>query len=98
MNGQNLLSPKKVKDDDLIFEDKNLVKISRSKLGYFSAITLPMILAACGGGGGGGGAPVSPTPDSGSGGSGSGGSGSGGGGSSTTGVSISLVIIKFSGV
>ena len=71
MNGQNLLSPKKVKDDDLIFEDKNLVKISRSKLGYFSAITLPMILAACGGGGGGGGAPVSPTPDSG-GGSGSG--------------------------
>ena len=55
MNGQNLLSPKKVKDDDLIFEDKNLVKISRSKLGYFSAITLPMILAACGGGGGGGG-------------------------------------------
>ena len=83
MNGQNLLSPKKVKDDDLIFEDKNLVKISRSKLGYFSAITLPMILAACGGGGGGGGAPVSPTPDSG-GGSGSGGSGSGG--SSTAGV------------
>ena len=82
MNGQNLLSPKKVKDDDLIFEDKNLVKISRSKLGYFSAITLPMILAACGGGGGGGGAPVSPTPDSG-GGSGSGGSGSGG--SSTAG-------------
>ena len=85
MNGQNLLSPKKVKDDDLIFEDKNLVKISRSKLGYFSAITLPMILAACGGGGGGGGAPVSPTPDSG-GGSGSGGSGSGGGGSSTAGI------------
>ena len=95
MNGQNLLSPKKVKDDDLIFEDKNLVKISRSKLGYFSAITLPMILAACGGGGGGGGAPVSPTPDSGggsgsggsgSGGSGSGGSGSGGSGSSTAGI------------
>ena len=91
MNGQNLLSPKNVKDNDLVFEDKNLVKISRSKLGYFSAITLPMILAACGGGGGGGGAPVSPTPDSGSGGSGSGGSGSGGsgsggGGSSTAGI------------
>ena len=90
MNGQNLLSPKNVKDNDLVFEDKNLVKISRSKLGYFSAITLPMILAACGGGGGGG-APVSPTPDSGSGGSGSGGSGSGGsgsggGGSSTAGI------------
>jgi hypothetical protein len=90
MNGRNLLSPKNVKDNDLVFEDKNLVKISRSKLGYFSAITLPMILAACGGGGGGG-APVSPTPGSGSGGSGSGGSGSGGsgsggGGSSTAGI------------
>ena len=90
MNGQNLLSPKNLKDDDLVLENKNLVKISRSKLGYFSAITLPMILAACGGGGGGGGAPVSPTPDSGggsgSGGSGSGGSGSGGGSSSTAGI------------
>ena len=83
MNGQNLLSPKNIKDDNLVFEDKNLVKISRSKLGYFSAITLPMILAACGGGGGGGyDEPVSPTPDSGS---GSGGSGSGGG-TSTTGI------------
>jgi hypothetical protein len=80
MNGQNLLSPKNVKDKNLFSEDKNLIKISRSKLGYFSAITLPMILAACGGGGGGG-APVSPTP-----GSGSGGSGSGGGGSSTAGI------------
>ena len=90
MNGQNLLSPKNVKDNNLDLEDKNLVKISRSKLGYFSAITLPMILAACGGGGGGGyDAPVSPTPDSGgsgSGGSGSGGSGSGGGSSSTAGI------------
>ncbi len=85
MNGQNLLSPKNVKDNNLDLEDKNLVKISRSKLGYFSAITLPMILAACGGGGGGGyDAPVSPTPDSG--GSGSGGSGSGGGSSSTAGI------------
>ena len=83
MNGQNLLSPKNIKDDNLVFEDKNLVKISRSKLGYFSAITLPMILAACGGGGGGGyDGPVSPTPDSGS---GSGGSGSGGG-TSTAGI------------
>jgi len=89
MNGQNLLSPKNIKDEDLVFENKSLVKISRSKLGYFSAITLPMILAACGGGGGGGyDAPVSPTPDSGSGsgGSGSGGSGSGGGSASTAGV------------
>ena len=93
MNGQNLLSPKNIKDDNLVSEDKNLIKISRSKLGYFSAITLPMILAACGGGGGGGyNEPVSPTPDSGSGsgGSGSGGSGSGGsgsgGGASTAGI------------
>ena len=96
MNGQNLLSPKNVKDKNLALEDKNLIKISRSKLGYFSAITLPMILAACGGGGGGGyDGPVSPTPDSGSGGSdsgssgsdsGSGGSSSGGDGSSTVGI------------
>ena len=84
MNGQNLLSPHNDKDRDLSFDDKNLVKISRSKLGYFSAITLPLILAACGGGGGGGGA-VSPTPDDG--GSSGGGSGSGsGGGSSTAGT------------
>ena len=67
MSGQNLLSPKNVKDENLTLEDKNLIKISRSKLGYFSAITLPMILAACGGGGGGNyDEPVSPTPDSGS--------------------------------
>ena len=33
MNGQNLLSPKGNKDNNLVFEDKNLVKISRSKLG-----------------------------------------------------------------
>ena len=87
MNGQNLLSPKNIKDDNLVFEDKNLVKISRSKLGYFSAITLPMILAACGGGGGGGyDAPVSPTPDSGSGSGGSGSGGSGGGGATAAGI------------
>ena len=82
MSGQNLLSPKNVKDENLTLEDKNLIKISRSKLGYFSAITLPMILAACGGGGGGGyDEPVSPTPDS-----GSSGSDSSGGGSSTAGI------------
>ena len=82
MNGQNLLSPKNVKDENLTLEDKNLIKISRSKLGYFSAITLPMILAACGGGGGGNyDEPVSPTPDS-----GSSGSDSSGGGSSTAGI------------
>ena len=97
MNGQNLLSPKNVKDKNLTLEDKNLIKISRSKLGYFSAITLPMILAACGGGGGGGyDGPVSPTPDSGSGGSdsGSGGSDSGSGGSSSGGDGSSTVGIN----
>jgi cell division septation protein DedD len=69
MNGQDLLSTQNVKDKDLSFEDTKLVKISRNKIGYFSAITLPLILAACGGGGGGGynGGAVSPTPDSGSG-------------------------------
>ena len=82
MNGQNLLSPQNAKDKNLSFEDKNLVKISRSKLGYFSAITLPLILAACGGGGGGGydDGSVSPTPDS------SGGSTSDSGGGSTSGT------------
>ncbi|MAJ50865.1 MAG: hypothetical protein CMB82_04525, partial [Flammeovirgaceae bacterium] len=60
MNGQDLLSTRNVKDKDLSLEDINIVKINRSKLGYFSAITLPLILAACGGGGGGG--AVSPTP------------------------------------
>ena len=69
MNGQDLLSTRNVKDKDLGLKDTNIVKISRSKIGYFSAITLPLILAACGGGGGGGydGGAVSPTPDSGGG-------------------------------
>ena len=44
-------------------------KAYRRELSLFTAITLPLILAACGGGGGGG--AVSPTPDSGSGSSGS---------------------------
>jgi len=60
MNGQDLLSTRNVKDKDLSFKDTNIVKINRSRLGFFSAITLPLILAACGGGGGGG--AVSPTP------------------------------------
>ena len=51
MNGQDLLSTRNVKDKDLGLKDTNIVKISRSKIGYFSAITLPLILAACGGGG-----------------------------------------------
>ena len=69
MNGQDLLSTRNVKDKDLSLKDTNIVKINRSKLGYFSAITLPLILAACGGGGGGGydAGAVSPTPDSGGG-------------------------------
>ena len=90
MNGQDLLSTRNVKDKDLGLKDTNIVKISRSKIGYFSAITLPLILAACGGGGGGGydGGAVSPTPDSG-GGSTDGGSTDGGstdGGSTTAGT------------
>ena len=36
--------------------------IKRKDTGIFSAITLSLILAACGGGGGGGGGAVSPTP------------------------------------
>ena len=66
-NNQNLiLSNKNVKNDkDDIF---NLLNFERKQFGYFTAITLPLILAACGGGGGGGAAPVSSTPttDSGS--------------------------------
>ena len=49
----------------------------KRELGLFTAITLPLILAACGGGGGGA---VSPTPDTGSGSS----SGSDSGGSTAT--------------
>jgi hypothetical protein len=90
MNGQDLLSTQNVKDKDLSLEDTNIVKINRSKLGYFSAITLPLILAACGGGGGGGGGAVSPTPTppTDGGGSDGGGSDSGGsdGGSTTSGT------------
>ena len=62
MNGQDLLSTQNVKDKGLSFKDTNIVKVNRSRLGFFSAITLPLILAACGGGGGGGGGAVSPTP------------------------------------
>ena len=60
----------------------DLQKIERKSLGYLSALTLPLILAACGGGGGGG--AVSPTPDAGSGSSSSGGSSSGS--TATTGI------------
>ena len=73
--------------NELTLEDYKKMFTPSSKLkrevSLFSAITLPLVLAACGGGGGGGGA-VSPTPDSG-GGSSSGGStgGDSGSGSST---------------
>ena len=80
MNGQDLLSTQNVKDKDFSFEDTKLVKISRSKLGYFSAITLPLSLAACGGGGGGGGGAVSPTPTPPTDGGGTDGGGTDGGG------------------
>jgi Beta-propeller domains of methanol dehydrogenase type len=67
-------------NNELTLEDYKKMFTPSSKLkrqvSLFSAITLPLVLAACGGGGGGGGA-VSPTPDSG-GGSGSGGSTGGG--------------------
>ena len=56
----------------------------KRELSLFSAITLPLILAACGGGGGGG--AVSPTPDAGSG-SGSG-SDSGSGSTATAGIDL----------
>ena len=70
--------------NELTLEDYKKMFTPSSKLkrevSLFSAITLPLVLAACGGGGGGGGA-VSPTPDSGgdssSGGSTGGDSGSG---------------------
>ena len=72
--------------NELTLEDYKKMFTPSSKLkrevSLFSAITLPLVLAACGGGGGGG--AVSPTPDSG-GGSSSGGStgGDSGSGSST---------------
>ena len=62
-------STEKINSKELKLEDyKNIFTPSsklRKQASLFSAITLPLILAACGGGGGGG--AVSPTPDSGSG-------------------------------
>ena len=60
---------KKENQDNAI--EKNLFfSNNKNEIRFFTAITLPLILAACGGGGGGG--AVSPTPDAGSGGSSSG--------------------------
>ena len=68
-HNQNLL----VSDKPIQNEKENILSIldiEKRQFGYFTAITLPLILAACGGGGGGGydGGAVSPTPapDSGS--------------------------------
>ena len=78
---------KKENQNNTMF-DKDSILYKKNEIRFFTAITLPLILAACGGGGGGG--AVSPTPDSGSGSSSSGGSSSGGsssGGSSSGGSS-----------
>ena len=58
----------------------------KRELSLFSAITLPLILAACGGGGGGG--AVSPTPDAGSGSSSGSSSGSDSGSTATAGIDL----------
>ena len=71
---QNEIQPKDIRTS---FSSFGVLGNFKRELGLFSALTLPLILAACGGGGGGG--AVSPTPDSGSGSSGSGSSGSGSG-------------------
>ena len=64
----------KINKKSAIFDPLSLLKIDRKVVTYTTALTLPLILAACGGGGGGG--AVSPTPDSGSSSSGSSSSGS----------------------
>ena len=65
------ITPEKNSFEANVLENKKLPSIfaiKRKDTGVFSAITLSLILAACGGGGGGGGGAVSPTPtpDSGS--------------------------------
>jgi len=72
----------KINKKSAIFDPLSLLKIDRKIVTYTTAITLPLILAACGGGGGGG--AVSPTPDSGSSSSGSSSSGSSSSGSGST--------------
>ena len=82
------LEKTKKENQDNAIEKNLLFANNKNEIRFFTAITLPLILAACGGGGGGG--AVSPTPDAGSGGSSSGGSSSGGsssGGSSSGGSS-----------
>ena len=75
-----------LKKQKSFLDNMEIFKSNKRDIRFLTAITLPLILAACGGGGGGG--AVSPTPDAGSGGSSSGGSSSGGsssGGSSSGG-------------
>ena len=92
-HNQNLLvSEKSIQNDkkDILNDKKDILSIldiEKRQFGYFTAITLPLILAACGGGGGGGGY-VSPTPapDSGSTDSGSTDSGSTDSGSTDAGI------------
>ena len=77
-----------LKKQESFLDNMEIFKSTKKDIRFLTAITLPLILAACGGGGGGG--AVSPTPDAGSGGSSSGGSSSGGsssGGSSSGGSS-----------
>ena len=76
-----------------VLENKKLPSIfavKRKDTGIFSAITLSLILAACGGGGGGGGYDnaVSPTPGTDTGGTDSGGTDSGGTDSSDTSIQL----------
>ena len=68
------LKSKETERNIFSFNSMSFLNVDRKVVSYTTAITLPLILAACGGGGGGG--AVSPTPDSGSSGSGSSGSGS----------------------
>ena len=65
-----------LKKQESFLDNMEIFKSNKRDIRLLTAITLPLILAACGGGGGGG--AVSPTPDAGSGSSSSGGSSSGG--------------------
>ena len=85
----NGFQPSKLSKDSIKLSKSSQNLISpfntyKRELSLFSAITLPLILAACGGGGGGG--AVSPTPDAGSGSSSS--SGSDSGSTATAGINL----------
>ena len=85
----NGFQPSKLSKDSIKLSKSSQNLISpfntyKRELSLFSAITLPLILAACGGGGGGG--AVSPTPDAGSGSSSS--SDSDSGSTATAGINL----------